>query len=235
MAILNLSQYYTDQADQSNPMDAQMIDSSKNKFFRGVNPVTGEPEILQPIDTKMKEPILQGFNSDSFRQDLINDFNKVRTDNNINLDMKDSTKKVGPGMSTGNAITSSAGSVLNFASDVYQSTQSTAQSDRESDNKTMKLAASGMAMGATIGSVIPGVGTVIGAAAGAVIGGVAGMVQKVPARKKRLKQNYEQYEGRLFDQINQRKIIAEDYQKQQELEYQQNLMKAQMGLLNLKY
>lgn len=203
MAILNLSQYYSDPKESED-----LLSKSLNPNNNGTDPSKPAGEsLLMGMDKKTSES---------------------------NVDTPTTMKAVN-GPSTGSQIASSAGAALSFASDVYQASESTSNSDKDADKKTMKLAASGMAMGATIGSVIPGVGTVIGAAAGAVIGGTAGMLMKVPDRKKRLAKTNEEYQGRLFDEMNQRNTLADDYRKQQELENQMNLKKAQMGMINLKY
>lgn len=228
MAIINLSQYYSDLPTQDITTDASLIDPQKNKFFKGINPMTGDPEILQPINTTMKEPILQGFDSKTMNQDLLNDFEKARTDNDVSLDMKESEKVKAPTQSFGSKVANNAGGIASFGTNAYQQMTQVAQSDKEADMRTASLAVQGMTLGASIGGIY-------GAAAGLVVGGTLGMLKKVPDRKKRLKESYERYEGKLFDEINQRKIIAEDYQRQQELKYQQNLKKAQMGILNLGY
>lgn len=206
MAILNLSQYYSDP-----PEGEDLLSKSLNQNQPQNNNVN-------PMTTQSREPLLMGMD---------------KKFSNSNAESPTAVKSEGP--STGSAIASSAGAALSFGSDVYQASQTTSASDKQADNKTMKLAASGMAMGATVGSVVPVIGTAIGAAAGAVIGATAGMLMKVPDRKKRLAKANEDYQGRLFDEMNQRNTLAEDYRRQEELQNQMDLKKAQMGMLNLKY
>lgn len=127
------------------------------------------------------------------------------------------------------AASQSVGAVANFGMDVYKASQTGSSGDEESRAKTANLAMSGMAMGATVGSVVPVIGTAIGAVAGAAIGGTAGLLMKVPDRKKRVAKDREEYNGRLFQESDSRRMSAEDAEKEQELEHLLDLQRAQMG------
>lgn len=225
MAIIDLSQYYSDNQSQTDFMDAQLIDKQKNQFFSGINPTTGDPEILQPIRTTQAEPILRGINDSALKQDLSSNFERTMNDHSIENDFQ--TTKA-PTQSIGSKVAGNAGGIASFGTNAYQQMSQVAQSDKEADMRTASLAVQGMSLGASIGGIY-------GAAAGLIIGGGIGMLKKVPDRKKRLRRDYENYEGKLFDEINQRKTTADDYQRIQELENQLNLKKAQMGLINLNY
>ena len=212
MAILNLSEYYTENKPKSG----------------------NEEEIVQMPDRRtqqQKEPLLKGLDSKYIDQATINGItNRAQNQTSTINETKVNTSVKGGG-NMGSAIGAAAG----FASDVVQLNSSVAQNDKEANARAGKLALSGMTAGATIGSVIPGVGTVIGAAAGAVIGGTVGLLKKVPDRKKRLKTENENYNNRMFAMTNQTNQMASNALIQEELQNQQNLAKAQMGLLDLKY
>ena len=128
----------------------------------------------------------------------------------------------------GSGFAQNAGGIANFALQGYQQLSQEAESDKAADARTLNLALQGGQVGMSVGGPL-------GAAAGAVLGGVAGMLKKVPDRKKRVKKEYEEYKGKLFDEKNTRDALADDFDNQQQVENLMDLKKAQMGVINLNY
>ena len=212
MAILNLSEYYVG-------------NNSDNKTK------TGDDLTLMPDrrTTAQREPLLKGLDAKYVDQKQIdnakNQMNKTSIKNNES-DNKNSL---------GSSLASSTGEVLDFVSTAVQLNSNVARSDKEANARTGQLALKGAGMGASIGSTFGPLGTAIGAVGGALIGGTVGALKKVPDRKKRLRAENESYNNRMFAMTNQTNQMAERALIQEELQNQQNLAKAQMGLLNLKY
>jgi outer membrane lipoprotein SlyB len=218
MAILNLSEYYVN-------------DNTQNK---NTSPQLKGGEDLVPINQQYREPLLNGLDSKYVDQAEM-DMAKNRMGLSIPaLDVK------GPGDNSfgktlGQSAASNAGTILDFASTAVQLNSNVARSDKEANARTGQLALKGAGMGATVGSAFGPLGTAIGAVGGALIGGTVGMLKKTPDRKKRLKADNENYNNRMFAMTQQTNQMATNALIQEELQNQQALTKAQMGLLNLKY
>lgn len=128
----------------------------------------------------------------------------------------------------GGAVAANAGGIMSFGLQSYEQLSQEAQSDGEADARTLGLTASGAQLGMQVAGPW-------GALGGAVIGGTAGLLKKAPDRIKRVKKAYGEYEGKLFDEKNQRDALAEDDERLTEIESQKALQKSQMGLINLNY
>ncbi len=150
--------------------------------------------------------------------------------NNAQVNITDPSQLEGakPPMDIGKNAMDNIGGIASFGTDIFNAANTTAGSDKEADMRALQLAGKGASLGMSIAGPW-------GAAAGAVVGGGAGLLMKVPDRKKRLKEDYAAYEGKLFDETNMRKGLAEDYNSQREIEKLMDLKKAQMGLVNLNY
>lgn len=241
MALLNLSQYYSN-SKQNEEVGAQVMKSIENNdndkgSALSKNPVVDETS-MKPSFSKDEAPGLilnEGMYVD--RSNLPTDLKKTdpkitssdQTASNPDANGADAGK--GKGVNYGAAGVE----VAKFGMDIYSASQASAQSDKESDARTLKLAATGLTTGATIGSLAGPVGTAIGAAAGAIIGASAGMLMKVPDRKKRIKKANEEYNQELLRDVQTRRALEEDFNKQQEIEQLADLKKSQMGLMNIKY
>lgn len=225
MAIINLSEYYVGNDTQNKNT------SSSLKSFGG-------DEDLMPVNQKMREPLLQGLDSKYVSQDQIDSASK-RMGSSVPAVGENATAGLTNsnsfGKTLGNSAMANTGQILDFASSSVQLSSNVARSDKEANARTGQLALKGAAAGASVGSVFGPLGTAIGAVAGGLVGGTVGMLKKAPDRKKRLRAENEAYNNRMFAMTQQTNQMAERQYIQDELQNQQNLAKAQMGLLNLKY
>lgn len=240
MAILNTSAYYNQQFENLQTDFSDLYGMPSNQAPRdngmGLNPkIDGNlnTSFFNPVDDNEINPIKNPYTN----QKLVSNDAQMRAEQSMesfNQRLQSSNKEnitassTAPKQAIGQNVANNAGGVANFGSQVYQGFTTTAQSDKQADQRTASLAVSGATLGLSIGGPW-------GAAIGAVVGLGAGMLMKVPDRKKRLKKAYGEYQGKLFDEINDRKAIAEDFQKSQEVERLMDLKKAQMGLISLKY
>ena len=216
MSILNLSEYYTD--------------SNKPKSANG-------EEIIPMPDRRtqqQREPLLKGLDSK-----YVNDSEMDMAANRMGTSTTLASAPKIEGDSFGSKLAGSAsanvGQIADFASTAIQLNSNVARSDKEANARTSQLALKGAAAGASVGTVFGPLGTAIGAVGGALVGGTIGALKKVPDRKKRLANDNENYNNRMFAMTAQTNQMAENASIQEELQNQQNLAKAQMGLLNLKY
>lgn len=227
MAILNLSEYYAGNDTQNKNT------SSSLKSFGG-------DEDLMPVNQRMREPLLQGLDSKYVSQEQVDAVGK-RMGTSVPLVSEDTLAGANNnnnksfGGTLGSSALANSGQILDFASTTAQLGKNVARSDKEADARTGQLALKGAGMGASVGSAFGPLGTAIGAVAGGLIGGTVGMLKKVPDRKKRLRAENEAYNNQMFAMTRQTAQMAERQYIQDELQNQQNLAKAQMGLLNLKY
>lgn len=225
MAILNLSEYYVG-------------NDTQNKNTSSTVKGYGGDEDLMPVNQRMRDPLLKGLDSKYVDQDEMESVSK-RMGTSIPTIGENTTAGANNGASFGSTLgksaTASTGQILDFASTAVQLNSNVARSDKEANARTGQLALKGAAAGASVGTVFGPLGTAIGAVAGGLIGGTVGMLKKAPDRKKRLRAENESYNNRMFAMTNQTNQMAERAQIQEELQNQQNLTKAQMGLLNLKY
>lgn len=222
MAILNLSEYYVGNDTQNKNT------SSSVKSFNG-------DEDLMPVNQRMRDPLLKGLDSKYVDQEEMDSAAKRMGTSIPSVGGDTAASANSFGKTLGSSAMASTGQILDFASTAVQLNSNVARSDKEANARTGQLALKGVGMGASVGSAFGPLGTAIGAVAGGLIGGTVGMLKKTPDRKKRLMAENESYNNRMFAMTNQTNQMAERAQIQEELQNQQNLTKAQMGLLNLKY
>ena len=247
MAILNTAQYYEDQYNNTETDYADLM--YKNKTLAPTDNRMGLNPMNPKTDGNINTPYFSNVDESNFApvKNYYSNSNVVSTEAQKNIsgsalsgaekiNAENSELKATPtasnnidtGKSFGGKVADNAGGIANFGGQVFQGFTTTAASDKQADMRTASLAVSGATLGLTVGGPW-------GALIGAAVGAGAGMLMKVPDRKKRLKKSYGSYEGKIFDEINQRKTTAEDFQKAQEIEQLMDLKKAQMGLINLKY